>query len=210
MTLLSGIVEWGIDLIIQGIDYLGYGGIVFFMALESACIPIPSEVIMPLAGHLAWRGSMDAVLAILAGSLGSMLGSLAAYLVGLRLGRPFLERYGKYLLITRAELERAEAWFARYGGRATLIARVVPVVRTFISLPAGIGRMEPRLFTLYSFIGSVPWCALLTYLGYALGDSWRVIFDDYGHFVDAGIFLGILGLVLYFVWKKKRKTGRGK
>ncbi len=209
MTLLSPLVEWGIDLIIQGIEYLGYGGIIFLMALESACIPIPSEVILPLSGYLAWRGALDPIGATLAGSLGSMLGSLAAYYVGLKLGRPFLERYGRYLLITRGELERAERWFARYGGRATLVARVLPLVRTFISLPAGIGKMELRTFTIYSFVGSIPWCAFLVYLGYVLGDSWRVVFDDYGHYVDLVIVLGLLSLVAYFIYRKKRGAGPG-
>ncbi|MGQ9583728.1 MAG: DedA family protein [Thermoplasmatota archaeon] len=215
MTLLSSLVEWGIDLIIGGIDYLGYGGIVLFMALESACVPIPSEVIMPLSGHLAWRGSMSLAGTILAGSLGSMLGSLAAYFIGFKLGRPFLERYGKYMFIRKGDLERAEAWFARYGGKATFISRMLPVIRTFISLPAGIGKMEIKTFTLYSFVGSIPWCAFLAYLGYVLEDSWRIIFDRYGHFVDAAIMLGIAGLIGYFVYiRKKNKTraageGRG-
>ena len=113
MTALSGLIEWGIDLIISGIAYLGYGGIVFFMALESACIPIPSEVIMPLSGYLAYKGVLDLVGVVLAGSLGSMLGSLAAYYAGLKLGRPFIVRYGKYVLMSVEDIERAEKWNGR-------------------------------------------------------------------------------------------------
>jgi membrane protein DedA with SNARE-associated domain len=209
MTALSGLIEWGIDLIISGIAYLGYGGIVFFMALESACIPIPSEVIMPLSGYLAYKGVLDLVGVVLAGSLGSMLGSLAAYYAGLKLGRPFIVRYGKYLLMSVEDLERAEKWFARYGGKATFIARMLPVVRTFISFPAGIGKMEIRTFTLYSFVGSIPWCALMAWLGFVLGDSWRVIFDSYGHYVDYAVIAGVLALAGYYLYKRRRKPAKG-
>ncbi|MBM4249673.1 MAG: DedA family protein [Euryarchaeota archaeon] len=207
MTALSDLVEWGIDLVIDGIARLGYGGIVLFMALESACIPIPSEVIMPLAGNLAYHGTLDFTGVVLAGSLGSMLGSLAAYYAGLRLGRPFIKRYGKYLLMREEDLERAERWFARYGGKATFLARMLPVVRTFISFPAGIGRMEIRTFTLYSFVGSIPWCALMAYLGYVLGDGWRVIFDDYGHYVDYAIVAAIVGIIAYLLYKRRKRGG---
>jgi membrane protein DedA with SNARE-associated domain len=209
MTALSGLIEWGIDLIISGIAFLGYGGIVFFMALESACIPIPSEVIMPLSGYLAYKGVLDLVGVVLAGSLGSMLGSLAAYYAGLKLGRPFIVRYGKYVLMSVEDIERAEKWFARYGGKATFIARMLPVVRTFISFPAGIGKMEIRTFTLYSFVGSIPWCALMAWLGFVLGDSWRVIFDSYGHYVDYAVIAGVLALAGYYLYKRRRKPVKG-
>lgn len=205
MTVLSDLIEWGINLIISGIAFLGYGGVLFFMALESACIPIPSEVIMPLSGYLAYKGALDPVGAVLAGSLGSMLGSLAAYYAGLRFGRPFIVRYGRYIFMKEEDLERAERWFSRYGGKATLISRMVPVLRTFISLPAGIGRMEIKRFTAYSFVGSIPWCALLVYLGYVLGDSWRVIFDSYGHYVDYAVIAGIVGVFVYIFYKRRKK-----
>ena len=214
MSLLSGTIEWGIDLIISIISITGYGGIVLFMALESACIPIPSEVIMPLSGYLAWKGTLSLVGVILAGSLGSMLGSLVAYYAGLKLGRPLIVRYGRYILLRESDLETAERWFARYGGKATLIARLVPVVRTFISLPAGIAKMEVKRFTLYSFVGSVPWCAFLAILGYRLGDSWRAIFDDYGHFIDLAVIAGIVALLAYVLLvhrgRVKRAEAEGK
>ena len=206
MTVLSDLIEWGINLIISGIAFLGYGGIIFFMALESACIPIPSEVIMPLSGYLAYKGALDPVGAVLAGSLGSMLGSLAAYYAGLKLGRPFIVKYGKYIFMKAEDLERAEKWFARYGGKATFISRMLPVVRTFISLPAGIGQMEIKRFTVYSFVGSIPWCALMAYLGYVLGDSWRVIFDQYGHYVDYAVVAGVAVLIAYYVYNRRRRS----
>jgi len=210
MTVLSDFIQWFIDnVILAGISFLGYGGIVFLMALESACIPIPSEVVMPAAGYLAWKGQMNLVAAILAGSLGSMLGSLTAYYAGLKLGRPLIVAYGKYLFMSEKDIERAERWFARYGGKATFISRMVPVVRTFISLPAGIGKMEIKRFTAYSFLGSVPWCAFLAFLGYYLKDSWRIIFEQYGHYVDYAVVIGMIVLIGYYFYirRKKRRTG---
>lgn len=208
MTGPSDLIEWGINLIISGMAFLGYGGIVLFMALESACVPIPSEVIMPLAGFLAHQGTLDLVGVVLAGSLGSMLGSLAAYYAGLKLGRPFIVKYGKYILMKEEDIERAERWFARYGGTATFISRMLPVVRTFISLPAGIGQMEIKRFTAYSFVGSIPWCALLAYLGYVLGDGWRVIFDKYGHYVDYAVIAGAFVLIGYYIYRRRKRSSR--
>jgi len=205
VSALSDLIEWGINLIISAIATLGYGGIIVFMALESACIPIPSEVIMPLAGYNAYKGTLDLVGTVLAGAFGCMLGSLVAYYIGLKLGRPFIRRWGKYIFIHEDDLDGAEKWFAKYGGKATFIARLLPIIRTFISLPAGIGKMNIKTFTLYSFVGSIPWCALLAYLGYYLGDSWRIIFDQYGHFVDLAVVLGVVGLVAYFVYMRKRR-----
>jgi membrane protein DedA with SNARE-associated domain len=208
MSFLSGLIEWGIDLIIGGISATGYAGIVLFMALESACVPIPSEVIMPLSGYLAWKGTLGLAGVILAGSLGSMLGSLAAYYAGLKLGRPFILRWGRYILIRESELEAAERWFAKYGGKATLISRVVPIVRTFVSLPAGIARMEVKRFTLYSFVGSVPWCAFLAYVGYVLEDRWRIVFERYGHYVDLAVVVGAVILISYIVWAHRKRVKR--
>jgi len=206
MTVLSDFIRWFIDsVILAGIANLSYGGIIFLMALESACIPIPSEVIMPASGYLAWKGTLDLVGVVLAGSLGSMLGSLAAYYAGLKLGRPFIARYGKYIFMKTEDLELAERWFARYGGRATFIARMVPVVRTFISLPAGIGKMELKRFTLYSFVGSLPWCAFLAVFGYLLEDSWRKIFDEWGHYVDLAVVIGVLVLAGYLIYRHRRR-----
>ena len=210
MSFLSGLIEWGIDLIIAIIAVTGYGGIILLMAAESACIPIPSEVIMPLSGYLAWKGTLSLVGVILAGALGSMVGSLIAYYAGLRLGRPFIVRYGRYILLRESDLDTAERWFARYGGKATFIARLVPIVRTFISLPAGIAKMDIKRFTVYSFVGSVPWCAFLAYVGYALQDSWRIVFDKYGHYVDLAVVVGVVLLISYIVLTHRRRVRQGK
>ena len=208
MSFLSGLIEWGVDLIIAIIAVTGYGGIILLMAAESACIPIPSEVIMPLSGYLAWKGTLSLVGVILAGALGSMVGSLIAYYAGLRLGRPFIVRYGRYILLRESDLDTAERWFARYGGKATFIARLVPIVRTFISLPAGIAKMDIKRFTVYSFVGSVPWCAFLAYVGYALQDSWRIVFDQYGHYVDLAVVVGVVLLISYIVLTHRRRVKR--
>ena len=210
MSFLSGLIEWGINLIIAIIALTGYGGIVLLMAAESACIPIPSEVIMPLSGYLAWKGTLSLVGVILAGALGSMVGSLIAYYAGLKLGRPFIVRYGRYILLRESDLDTAERWFARYGGKATFIARLVPIVRTFISLPAGIAKMDVKRFTLYSFVGSVPWCAFLAYVGYILEDKWRVVFERYGHYVDLAVIVGAVLLIAYIFLAHRKRVLRGK
>jgi len=210
MSFLSGLIEWGINLIIAIIALTGYGGIILLMAAESACIPIPSEVIMPLSGYLAWKGTLSLVGVILAGALGSMVGSLIAYYAGLKLGRPFIVRYGRYILLRESDLDTAERWFARYGGKATFIARLVPIVRTFISLPAGIAKMDVKRFTLYSFVGSVPWCAFLAYVGYILEDKWRVVFERYGHYVDLAVIVGAVLLIAYIFLAHRKRVLRGK
>jgi membrane protein DedA with SNARE-associated domain len=157
---------------------INWGGVVIIMALESANIPIPSEVTMPLAGwFLAEAQGKSMWYAILAGgfygALGCTIGSIASYALGAYGGRPFLERYGKYLLITRHDLEKADHWFERWGNRAVFISRLLPIVRTFISFPAGVMRTPFSTFTLYTFVGSFIWCAALALGGYMFGANWQ-------------------------------------
>src|SRR5215467_1103964 len=140
------------------IAYMGYGGIVLLMAIESACIPLPSEIIMPFAGYLVYRGELGLAGVAIAGALGCVVGSLAAYAVGARGGRPAIERWGRWVLVAPHELELADRWFERWGRSAVFFARLLPVVRTFIALPAGIARMEVWPFTWLTFAGSLPWC----------------------------------------------------
>ncbi len=155
------------------ISSLGYPGIVLLMAIESACIPLPSEVIMPFSGYLvhAHRFSSLWLIATM-GALGCNLGSVLAYEVGAYGGRPLIERYGKYVLLNRHDLELAERFFQRYGGITVFIGRLLPVIRTFIALPAGIARMPRGRFHFYTFVGSWPWCWALAYVGYKLGERW--------------------------------------
>ncbi len=158
--------------IITAIAAGGYGGVALLMAIESACIPLPSEIIMPFAGYLVSTGRFDLGLAALAGAIGCNLGSTLAYWVGARGGRRFVERFGPYLLLEVRDLDRAERFFARFGAPAVLLARLLPVVRTFIALPAGMARMRQMPFQVYTFIGSYIWCYALAFVGARLGSRW--------------------------------------
>ncbi|HEY8670753.1 MAG TPA: DedA family protein, partial [Terriglobales bacterium] len=142
----------------------GYGGIVILMAIESACIPLPSELIMPFAGYLVYQGTMKLLLVATAGAIGCNLGSALAYWVGAHGGRPLVERYGRYVLLSRHDLDRTTHFFQKYGSITVFLARLLPVVRTFIALPAGIARMPLWRFHIYTFLGSWPWCFALAYV----------------------------------------------
>jgi membrane protein DedA with SNARE-associated domain len=158
--------------IIATISSAGYLGIAALMAIESACIPLPSEIIMPFSGYLASTGRFDLVLAATAGAAGCNIGSTIAYFAGRAGGRPFLERWGYRLLISRRDLLAADRFFLHFGAAAVLIGRLLPVIRTFIAFPAGIVRMGQLRFQVYTFIGSWPWCFALAYIGYRLGQRW--------------------------------------
>lgn len=192
LVLLSSFVIW----IISG---LGYAGIVAAMAIESACIPLPSEVIMPFSGYLVSQGRFTLWGVSLAGASGCTLGSAAAYAAGAYGGRPFILKYGRYLLISAREVERADRWFARYGMAATFISRLLPVIRTFISLPAGIARVPFGRFLLYAFLGSLPWSFVLAYVGLLLGEHW----DRVGgvlRSLDVVIVLALVAAAGWFLW----------
>lgn len=157
------------------ISSLGYPGITILMALESVCFPIPSEIIMPFSGFLASEGRFSFWPVVFWGTMGNLLGSIAAYYFGLKGGRPLIEKYGKYLLISKHELEWADNWFKKYGSLSIFFSRLLPIIRTFISLPAGISRMSFKKFCLYTFLGSLPWSFLLVYIGAIMGKSWENI-----------------------------------
>jgi membrane protein DedA with SNARE-associated domain len=181
----------------------GYWGILVLMALESACIPIPSEIIMPFAGYLASRGELSLAGASVAGAAGCVVGSCAAYAVGARGGRPAIERWGRWVLIAPHELELADRWFARWGRAAVFGARLLPVVRTFIALPAGIARMEVWPFIWLTFLGSLPWCAALAYGGFVLAERWMTLRERL-HGLDTAMVV-VLGLgFLAFLWHRVR------
>jgi membrane protein DedA with SNARE-associated domain len=185
------------SMIIAVVSFLGYGGIIFLMAIESACIPLPSEIIMPFAGYLVYAGKFNLWLAALAGGLGCLIGSIAAYAVGIYGGRSFIEKYGRYFLISRRDLDGADDFFNKYGTSAIFFSRLLPVIRTFISLPAGIARMNFLKFSIYTFLGSLPWCFGLAYIGKRLGENWKII-GAYFHKFDLAIGIMILiGLVWF-------------
>jgi len=203
--------------IMHQISAFGYLAVVFLMAIESACIPLPSEIIMPFAGTLTTTLVINGVeqaarfnlwFTGLAGALGCLIGSILAYWVGVWGGRPFILRYGKYVLITAHDVDAADRFFARYGEAAIFISRLLPVVRTFISLPAGMCRMNFLRFCIYSFVGSLPWCLGLAWVGRILGQNWKSL---EGWFHKSDVVIGILilaGIFLFFYrhFRKPRRT----
>ncbi len=194
--------------ITAAISALGYSGIVFLMAIESACIPLPSEIIMPFSGYLASTGRFSLVLVATAGAVGCNLGSTLAYAVGAYGGRPAVERWGHYILLSRSELDRVDGYFERFGTATVLVGRLLPVVRTFVSLPAGIARMPFWKFQLYTFVGSWPWCFLLAYAGVKLGQAWdsSPALKRIMHSLDFAVIAVILaGAVWYAVrlWRNR-------
>jgi len=200
-TVLSGVSAF----IIFTIDKMGYGGIVFLMGIESANIPLPSEVIMPFSGYLVWAGRFNLFLVALAGALGCLWGSLLSYWVGMRGGRPLIERYGKYVLISHKDLDLADRWFGRWGEPTVFIGRLLPIVRTFISFPAGVARVNIWRFSLYTFIGSFIWSFFLVWVGRELGENWESI-KLYFH--DADKVIGVLIIIglIWWIWRHVRNA----
>ncbi len=188
--------------IVAVISKVGYGGILLLMAIESACIPLPSEVIMPFSGYLVHTGRFNLFWVATVGALGCNLGSFIAYYIGYYGGRPLVERYGSYIFLSHKELDWADHFFARYGNRAVFISRLLPVVRTFIALPAGIARMPQWRFHVYTFLGSWPWCLALAYVGMRLGEKWDTDprLKMWFHRFDAVIALVLLTGIVWFVW----------
>jgi membrane protein DedA with SNARE-associated domain len=186
-------------LVIWVISTGGYGGVMLLMAIESACIPLPSEVIMPFSGYLVFTGRFNLLWVATAGAIGCNLGSVLAYEVGAYGGRPLIEKYGKYILLNAHDLEIADKFFHRWGSMTVFIGRLLPVIRTFIALPAGIAKMPRVRFHVYTFLGSWPWCFMLAYIGLKLGENWNTL-GKYFHEFDAviGAFL-VLGIA-WFLW----------
>ena len=198
--MIESLIKYLAGFIIAGISAMGYWGIVLMMAIESACIPLPSEIIMPFSGYLVYTGQFGLIETGIAGAFGCVAGSVVAYYAGFYGGRPFMEKYGKYVLITHKELDTADRFFAKYGDHAIFISRLLPVVRTFISLPAGIARMNFPKFVIYTFVGSFPWCLGLSWLGFKLGENWNTL-GKYFHKFDALIGVGIAVAIGFFLWR---------
>ena len=174
------------------------------MIAESALIPIPSEVIMPFSGYLVSSGKLNVAYVIIAGSIGNLVGSLVAYHIGLRLGREFILKYGKYVLLRKSHLEITESYFKKYGDRSTFISRMLPAVRTYISLPAGIAKMNLKKFAAYTLIGSIIWNSALTYIGIQLGQEWKNILH-YSDYFDGIVIVGVIVVIVIFLKKRKNK-----
>lgn len=198
--IISALISSLASLIISIISDSGYFGVFVLMVLESACIPIPSEIIMPFSGFLAASGQFSLWLVVLAGAVGNLFGSIVAYLVGLYDGRPLVEKYGKYILISHRDLHRADRWFVKHGEGTVFFSRLLPVVRTFISLPAGIARMKFKKFCFYTLVGCLPWSFILAYSGLKMGENWeglRTYFDKFNYLIAGLIVLGII----WWVWR---------
>jgi membrane protein DedA with SNARE-associated domain len=201
--MIARIIEILSAFIVATISTLGYSGIVLLMAIESACIPLPSEIIMPFAGYLVSTGNMNIWGVGLAGAVGCVLGSMVAYWVGMYGGRPFIEKYGRYVLVSRHDLDIADRWFARYGEIIIFTSRLLPAIRTFIAFPAGVARMNIKRFIIYTFAGSLPWCLGLAYVGQKLGEKWNK--DDtlktWFHRFD--FLIGIVGVIVvaWWIWR---------
>ncbi len=186
----------------------GYTSVVLLMAIQSACIPIPSEVIMPLAGYALAHTQLDLIVLATVASLASNLGSIPAYWVGARGGRPMVERYGSFMLLSRRDLDLVDRFFDRYGSITVLIGRMLPIIRTFIAFPAGVAKMNQLRFHIYTFIGSWPWCYALAYVGMKLGATWNTDprFKEIFHRFHVAVELVLIAGFLWFVishWKNR-------
>jgi membrane protein DedA with SNARE-associated domain len=198
--MIAWIIEVLASFIISIISSGGYPGVIFLMAIESACIPLPSEIIMPFSGYLVFRGEFGLFWVGLAGAFGCVVGSVPAYYLGLYGGRPLIEKYGKYVLVSHHDLDLADRWFGRYGDWAIFFSRLLPVVRTFISFPAGVAKMNVPRFIVYTFVGSFPWCLGLAYIGMKLGENWDTL-GAYFHKFDIVIGILIAAGAIYYVWR---------
>lgn len=196
----------------------GYAGLVALMGIESACIPLPSEIILPFAGFLVASGRFGAGATWLGlpvglfwvatfGAIGCNVGSLLAYWIGAKGGRPLVERYGKWVLMSHHDLDRMTEFFSKYGSITVLLGRLLPVVRTFIAFPAGIAKMPQLRFHLYTFIGSWPWCFVLTYVGMRLGEAWHTDprFHEAFHRFHFGVEIVLVAAIVWFVWSHLKR-----
>ena len=205
--ILAPVAAWIIVVISAG----GYPGIVALMTIESACIPLPSEVIMPFSGYLVSVGRFNLFAVATAGAIGCNLGSIVGYEMGKRGGRPVVERWGRYVLLNMHHLAQAEAFFARWGGITVLVCRLLPFIRSFIAFPAGVARMPLLRFHLYTFIGSWPWCFGLAWIGMKLGAAWRTDprLSHVLHYADAVIVaVLVIGAAWFILNEVKKRRSR--
>ena len=211
----SMIEQLGVFLV-DTIGRLGYVGLVLLMAMESSVLPVPSELVMPPAGYLAYRGQMNIWIALLCGTAGSLIGAYANYWVAARLGRWVFARYGKWVLLSERSLARTERFFAKHGEIATFIGRLFPVIRHLISIPAGLARMRLDRFFAYTAAGAALWCAVLLAVGWVIGmaeasvppERLRELMTEYAHRAVLWMIPFVIGLVVvYLVWHRARRPG---
>ena len=201
MQILTILTQWLVDTI----GKMGYTGIISLMFLESSFFPFPSEVVMPPAGYLAWKGEMSLTLVLLSGIFGSILGALFNYWIAVKFGRPFFLKYGKYFFISKESIDKADKFFQKHGHISTLVGRLLPVIRQYISLPAGISRMPLKTFTIFTTIGAGLWVIVLTFAGYFLGEHQELL-KDYLHIISIScVALALIISVGYYLIMRKNK-----
>ena len=195
------LIQW----LLATIGSMGYPGILLLMAMESSIIPVPSELVMPPAGYLAFQGKMNILIAILCGTAGSLAGAYVNYFVSRHLGRPLILKYGRYVLIPPDKFERVERFFLQHGEISTFIGRLLPVVRHLISIPAGLAGMNHVKFSLYTTLGAALWCTILSMIGYAIGEKQELIMQ-YSHKALAWVLVCCAILIVYYVRRQRRSS----
>lgn len=204
-TTIAGMFSSLINWLVNVIGHMGYPGIIGLMFLESSFFPFPSEVVVPPAGYLAWKGEMNLLLVILSGIAGSILGGIFNYWIAVKWGRPFFEKYGKYFFVTHESLDKAELFFSKHGHISTFTGRLIPVIRQYISLPAGLARMPMGQFCLYTGLGSGVWVVILALTGYFLGSNQELIHQEIKK-ITVILIMGCAILTAIYIWRYKRKT----
>ncbi|MFA6963172.1 MAG: DedA family protein [Patescibacteria group bacterium] len=207
--MITNIIDALAQAVINIIDVMGYSGVFLLMTVESCGIPMPSEVIMPFSGFLVAEGKMNFWAITFLGAFGNLVGSWLAYWIGHRGGRPLIEKYGKYILISKHDLNLADKWFTKYGDATVFFGRLLPVIRTYISFPAGIAKMNFKRFSIYTFLGALPWTALFAWLGVKMGANWEAIRTKLHNFDMAMLVIVILLIVLY-VWRHLKLSRKSK
>jgi membrane protein DedA with SNARE-associated domain len=201
------LISWAVQLIKDFIEAIGYVGIFFLMTLESMALPVPSEIVMTFGGWLAFEGKLSLFWVGMAGTLGCVAGSIIAYKIGEYGGRPFIRKYGKYLFLKESSVDDAEVWFKKHGNWAVFGSRLLPVVRTFISVPAGIAKTNFPVFIVLTFLGSLPWCYALTYAGYFLGENYESLNSYYNLFAII-VVVAVVALFFYYLYHRKKRRDK--
>lgn len=202
-SVFEGITVW----LVETIGALGYPGIFLLMTVESSALPFPSEVVMPPAGYLVFQGKMNPWLVVLAGGLGSLAGAYANYCGALYLGRPLLLQYGRFVGLAEEKLKKTEDFFRQHGEISTFIGRLLPVIRQLISIPAGLARMNHFRFAFYTSLGATIWCAILVWIGYAIGDNQQLIMS-LSRQASAWAITGCFLLLAYYLYRHKTRRGK--
>jgi len=203
--MVTAIIDFLVNSITSIIGSVGYAGTFFLMILTACGIPFPSEITMPFSGFAVAEGKLIFFWVIVAGVLGDLTGALLAYWIGFKGGRPLVERYGKYILLSKHDLDTAERWLVNYGSITTFFGRMIPVIRTYISFPAGIAKMDVKKFALFTVLGAIPWLTFLTYMGTIMGENWEQI-REYLQSVDLAVGVFIVLFITWYIWRHKKHS----